>query len=87
MAVDGWRRRGGRVSYYPTIEEDLARAKEILGRVNDSYQFHPKDEGDASQLLESFVAEIERLQNEVKELKKSRRLSPGAFRHPTGFGT
>jgi hypothetical protein len=55
------------VSYYPTIEEDLARAKEILGRVNDSYQFHPKDEGDASQLLESFVAEIERLRADYTE--------------------
>jgi hypothetical protein len=47
------------MSGYPTISDDLARAKAILARVNDGYQFHPKDEGDATKLLESFVAEIE----------------------------
>jgi uncharacterized protein (UPF0335 family) len=51
------------MSYYPTIEEDLQRAKDILAKktiagADDSYA--------AYKLLERFVAEVERLQQEVR---------------------
>jgi hypothetical protein len=64
--------------YYPTIEEDLQRAKEILERGKaeppDQHETQHASTGGtiyggdiyaAFKLLESFVAEIERLQGEV----------------------
>jgi hypothetical protein len=93
------------MSYYPTLDEDLARAKEILAKGKAAHDevaylqesvkaaalpggaIYGADTYAAYKLLESFVAEIERLQREVRELKAKQPLSPGAFRHPTGFGT
>jgi hypothetical protein len=69
-------------TYYDTIEEDLARAREILAKRQptewEKANFPPnviealrraaehKDIYDAHKLLESFVAEIERLREAVK---------------------
>ena len=71
------------MSYYPTIEEDLARAREILAKGNAIHDIAdlPEKVQEAIQqlaggtifgadiyaaykLLESFVAEIERLRAE-----------------------
>lgn len=56
--------------YYDTIEEDLARAKAILDKVNATRRrveggaISVEDVSAAYQLLERFVAEIERLREE-----------------------
>jgi hypothetical protein len=82
--------------YYDTIDEDLARAKEILADgVADAQQFewmaqlsggtiYGKDIYAAYKLLESFVAEIERLrgadvQAAVTEALKTIRCDCGAL--------
>jgi hypothetical protein len=62
------------MSYYPTLDEDLARAKEILAKgkaqpfmlgdhlqIPDGGTIYGADTYAAYMLLESFVAEIERL--------------------------
>lgn len=76
------------MTYYPTLEEDLARAKEILAKSagKATHAFRPDHNGEclecddwldehvdiagadiyaAYKLLESFVAEIERLQHSL----------------------
>lgn len=67
--------------YYDTMEEDVVRAKEILakGKANPiefpnliakgvtGGTIYGADTYAAYKLLESFVAEIERLQGQVKE--------------------
>lgn len=65
--------------YYPTIEEDLARAKEILakGKYEPALPAELKVEGTihggdiyvAYKLLKSFVAEIERLHAQNTDCK------------------
>jgi hypothetical protein len=65
------------MSYYPTLEEDLQRAKWLLAREPDT---------DALpllyKLLESFVAEIERVfhQGKTKQEKRARFLERRAER-------
>jgi hypothetical protein len=56
------------MSYYPTIEEDLRRAKEILAKGKSATGDGAIFGGDvyaAYKLLESFVDEIERLQTDI----------------------
>jgi len=69
-----------RVSYYSTLDEDLARAKAILAKgkeelppdcnlaVTELTMILPTDSYAAYKLLESFVAEIERLRENEKYL-------------------
>ena len=63
------------MSYYPTLDEDLARAKAILAK-----RSHPAllpkfldttDVADAYKLLESFVAEIESLRQECDAQRRA----------------
>jgi hypothetical protein len=64
------------MTYYPTLDEDLARAKEILAKGKDATfgksgfyaggaTIYGADVFTAYKLLESFVAEITRLRAEV----------------------
>ena len=72
--LEGGRRRAGEeteegvMSYYPTIEEDLRRAKEILAKgksaTGDGAILRRRRDA-AYKLLESFVDEIERLQTDI----------------------
>lgn len=70
--------------YYPTIEEDLARAKAILERGKaepldpplawrtpiEGGTIYVGDTYDAYKLLESFVVEIERLRSMVASMAR-----------------
>jgi hypothetical protein len=59
---------------HPTIEEDLARAKEILAKGKANHfagTIYQDDLHTAYKLLESFVAQIERLRERVKWFEAS----------------
>lgn len=57
------------MTYYPTLAEDLIRAKEIIatGKPRDGAALYGKDIHAAYKLLESFVETIEKLLPEVKD--------------------
>jgi len=65
--------------YYDTIEEDLKRAKEILAKGRGDVALVQNMGGEAVygsdiyaayKLLESLVAEVERLRDEIEQLRR-----------------
>jgi hypothetical protein len=54
------------MSYYATIDDDIARAREII---RERMLWHKSGYMDTYRLLKSFIEEIEQLRYENKELR------------------